>query len=45
MPNTLTVTQAAQQIQTGRLAPLDLLDACLSHINALEDRVHALGQP
>ncbi len=41
MPNTLTVTQAAQQIQTGRLAPLDLLDACLSHINALEGRVHA----
>lgn len=41
MPNTLTVSEASQQIQAGHLSPRDLLHACLSRIDALEDRVHA----
>ncbi len=41
MPNTFTVTEASRQIQAGHLSPLDLLHACLSRIDALEDSVHA----
>ena len=41
MPNTLTVTEASRRIQAGQLSPLDLLRACLSRIDAIEDRVHA----
>ena len=41
MPNKLTLTEASFEIQTGRLDPVDLLEACLDQIDALEDRLLA----
>ncbi len=41
MPNRLTLTEASFEIQTGRLGPVELLEACLAQIDALEDRIHA----
>ena len=41
MPHTLTITQAAEEIRSGRLSPLELLQACLSQIDALDSRLHA----
>ena len=36
-----TLHAAADELRAGRTTPLDLLDACLDHIDRLEDRVHA----
>ncbi len=41
MPHTLTITQAAEQIRSGRLSPVELLHACLSQIEALDGGLHA----
>ncbi len=41
MPHTLTITQASAEIRAGRLAPLELLRACFSQIDALDGRLHA----
>lgn len=41
MPHTLTVTQAAELIRSGRLSPVDLLHACFSQIEALDSSLHA----
>ena len=41
MPHTLTITQAAEEIRSGRLSPLELLQACFSQIDALDSRLHA----
>jgi Asp-tRNA(Asn)/Glu-tRNA(Gln) amidotransferase A subunit family amidase len=36
-----TLHAAGDDIRTGRLTPVDLLEACLERIDRLEDRVHA----
>jgi hypothetical protein len=36
-----TIHAAAEQLRTGRLSPVDLLDRCLERIDRLEPRVHA----
>jgi aspartyl-tRNA(Asn)/glutamyl-tRNA(Gln) amidotransferase subunit A len=36
-----TIHYAAEEIRQGRLAPLDLVDACLERIEHYESRVHA----
>ena len=41
MPHTLTITQAAEEIRSGRLSPVELLHACLSQIDALDSRLRA----
>ncbi|MDE2887073.1 MAG: amidase [Gemmatimonadota bacterium] len=41
MPHTLTITQAAELIRSGRLSPVDLLHACFSQIEALDGSLHA----
>lgn len=41
MPNTLTISQAATQIQSGKLSPVELTQACLNRIQALDDRIKA----
>ncbi len=41
MPHTLTITQAAAEIRAGRLSPLELLHACFSQIDALDNRLRA----
>ncbi|MDE2998239.1 MAG: amidase [Gemmatimonadota bacterium] len=41
MPHTLTITQAAERIRSGRLSPVELLDACFSQIEALDGSLHA----
>jgi Asp-tRNA(Asn)/Glu-tRNA(Gln) amidotransferase A subunit family amidase len=37
----LTIGRAAAEIRAGRLSPLDLVEQCLSRIEAFEPRVHA----
>ncbi len=44
MPHTLTITQAAELIRSGRLSPVDLLHACFSQIEALDSSLHAWVQ-
>ena len=41
MPHTLTITRAAAEIRAGRLSPLELLQACITQIDALDNRLHA----
>ena len=41
MPHSLTITRAAAEIRAGRLSPLELLQACLAQIDALDSRLHA----
>lgn len=41
MPHTLTLTEAAAQIRSGALSPVDLLNACLARIDVLDDRLKA----
>lgn len=41
MPNTLNITKASEEIREGRLSPVDLVQACLRRIDALEERVPA----
>ena len=41
MPHTLTIAKAAQQIQSGKLSPTELTNACLSQIDQLDGRLHA----
>ncbi len=41
MPNTLNITEATKEIREGRLSPVDLVQACLRRIDALEERVRA----
>jgi Asp-tRNA(Asn)/Glu-tRNA(Gln) amidotransferase A subunit family amidase len=36
-----TIHAAAEQLRSGRLSPVDLLDRCLERIDRLEPRVHA----
>ncbi|MFH1918757.1 MAG: amidase [Planctomycetota bacterium] len=37
----ISIFDAGRQIQSGRLAPLDLVERCLEQIRRYEDRVHA----
>src|SRR5690349_3310477 len=37
----LTVSEIAESVAAGRLRPIDLVEALLSRIAALDDRVHA----
>ena len=41
MPNRLTLTHAAARIRDGELDPIDLVEACLSRIDEIDDRIHA----
>jgi len=41
MPNTLSLSQAAQQIQSGQLSPVELLNACFERIKNLDDQIKA----
>lgn len=41
MPHTLTLTEAAAQIRSGTLSPVDLLNACLARIDVLDDCLKA----
>ncbi len=41
VPNRLDITEASEQIRSGRLSPVELLQACLSRIDAVEERVRA----
>ena len=41
MIESLSISEAASQIRSGRLAPLELLEACLGQIDRYEDRVKA----
>ena len=38
MPHTLTLSETARKIRDGDLSPIDLLNDCLNHIDALDDR-------
>lgn len=42
-PYALTLTQASQAIASGELSPVELTRSCLEHIEACEDRLHALA--
>ena len=41
MPHALSITQAAEEIRSGRLSPVELLHACFSRIDALDGQLHA----
>ena len=41
MPNNLNITEASVEIREGRLSPMELVQACLRRIDALEERVRA----
>jgi aspartyl-tRNA(Asn)/glutamyl-tRNA(Gln) amidotransferase subunit A len=40
-PHTLTIATAAEQIRTGRLSPVDLVQSCLQRIDQIESRLQA----